>query len=371
MKNIIQLFEAKVKDARNFDQMIGFLSWIPYLPEHRYFHLQYLYFNGNIYEYFIELCNYKRNLKLLNTDIAGFRFEFTKNSSSYSCAFFIKETQVENLFSINSITYPFIWNTLIERIVRRRYPDLVLLYWKQSELRDALFLIEQRLIRKYDLVVKELSIKEKRESKWEREYYPVYDSDRKWTSKSLKQVFDEATERRQWFKKVKFQFFSKDDETKIAPIANCTITKYGHIFFNNLFQDITSNLLPDLEGYHRKRIHLFQNKGLKERNYEPSVPLSIEYDIDIFKDKENLSTFLTIIRKYPNSTKAVFHTNPYFHASVADYKDGSSFDIWVLSLNRILIIPQIKTSVEGLERLVSYIFDKFEEGQIKEYQLDE
>jgi len=371
MRDIIPKFEAKIKSARNFDEVTAFLSWIPYLPEHRYFHLQYLYFRGNIFDYFRELSKKRRRLNLLNADIGGYKFEFTKNSSLYKCIFFIRETQVENLFSINSITYPFIWNNLIERFIKRLYPDLVLLYWKQSELKNALYLFEQKLARKYDLVVKELSIKEKRESKWEREFYPVYDSDRKWTSKILKQVFDEATERGQWFKKIKFQFFHKDDDKKVSPIANCTITKYGHIFFNNLFHDITFNLLDNLEGYHNRRINLFQNKGLKERNYVPSSPLSIEYDIDIFKDKESLNTFSTIIRKYPNSTKVVFHTNPHFHASVADYKDGSSFDIWILSLNRILIIPQIKTSVGGLERLVSYIFDKFEEGTVKEYQADE
>jgi len=371
MINIDQLFEAKVKEAKTHEEIIAFLSIIPLLPKHRYIHLQYLYFKGDINKYFINLCNHKKNLKILNADIGGFRFEYLKNHSLDYCTFFIRDTQVENLYSIYSITYSSIWRILIEKIVKRGYPRIVTLYWKQNELKDALFFLEQRLINKYDLIVKELSIKERRESKWQREYYNLYDSDRKWTSKTLKQIFDEALERGQWFKKVKFQIYNKDDKTKTKPIANFIITKYGHIYFNNLFQDITSNLLDKLEISHKKRVTLFQNRSLKDRNYKPSLPLYIEYDIDLFKDKENLSTFLTLIKKYPNSTKAIFHTNPYFHASVADYKDGSSFDIWILSLNKILIIPQIKTSVEGLERLISYIFDKFEEGEIKEFRINE
>ena len=369
MKNIIQLFESQVKNAKSLENVTSFLSIMPHLSKYRYFHIQYLYYKGDLNEYFINLCKGTKKIALLNQNIGGYKFSFTKNNNPINGVFFIERTLIENLFAIQSITYPNIWNMFINKIIKKQYPYLVRLYWKQRELKKALFVLEEKLSKSYDLVVKELSIKEKRDTKWERKYFPKYDydSDRKWTSKPLKQIFDEADERGQWFKKVKFQFFAKDDDIKIYPLASCTITKYGHIFFDNLYQKITSNLLQELEHSIERKIALFQNKGLKERNYIPSKPLAINYDIDIFKEKTNLENFSTVIRKYPHSTKAVFHGNPYFHASVADYKDGSSFDIWVLSLNRVLIIPQIRTSVEGLERFVSYIFDNFEEGIISEY----
>ncbi len=373
MRNIVNIFESQVKNAKDLNSVTGFLSMMPHLPKYRYCHIQYLYYKGNLCDYFLNLCDGIKNLALLNKNIGGFKFNFPNNSNLTNGVFFIERTRIENLFSIQSITYPNIWRMFINKIIKKQYPYLVRLYWKQRELKNALFILEEGLSKSYSLVVKELSIKEKRESKWERKYFPKYDydSDRKWTSKSLRQVFDEADERGQWFKKVRFQFFSKDDDVKIEPLASCTITKYGHIFFNNFYQLITSNILQELEHFFEKRIILFQNKGLKERDYVPSKPLTINYDIDIFKDKNNLENFSTVIRKYPNSTKAIFHENPYFHASVADYKDGSSFDIWILSLNKVLIIPQIKTSVEGLERFVSYVFDSFEEGVIKEYHRNE
>ena len=47
--------------------------------------------------------------------------------------------------------------------------------------------------------------------------------------------------------------------------------------------------------------------------------------------------------------------------------DGSSFDLWILSPARVLIAPQAKASPQALERITSYIFYEFREGNIKEY----
>lgn len=58
---------------------------------------------------------------------------------------------------------------------------------------------------------------------------------------------------------------------------------------------------------------------------------------------------------------------PRFHASIADVLDGSSFEIWVVSPNRILIVPQAKSSVAAFIRLISHIFSEFGEGDIAEY----
>lgn len=61
---------------------------------------------------------------------------------------------------------------------------------------------------------------------------------------------------------------------------------------------------------------------------------------------------------------------PYFHASIADVLDGSSFDIWVASPSRILIVPQAKASATAFVRLISHIFSEFGEGDVAEYEAD-
>ena len=65
---------------------------------------------------------------------------------------------------------------------------------------------------------------------------------------------------------------------------------------------------------------------------------------------------------------SVIHANPYIHLSVFDYYDGSSFNIWVLSTDRIIIVPQLKASFQSVKRLVNHIFDCYCEGDIEDYE---
>jgi len=73
------------------------------------------------------------------------------------------------------------------------------------------------------------------------------------------------------------------------------------------------------------------------------------------------------MRKLPSSSVSILHGNPYVHLSILDYKDGSVFDIWVLSPDVITIVPQMKGTVAAIKRVINYIFDSYAEGQIREY----
>ena len=56
--------------------------------------------------------------------------------------------------------------------------------------------------------------------------------------------------------------------------------------------------------------------------------------------------------------------------SVFDYFDGSAFDIWVLSPDKIIIVPQAKGSMPAIKRLINHIFDFYIEGDIKDYKVE-
>lgn len=60
--------------------------------------------------------------------------------------------------------------------------------------------------------------------------------------------------------------------------------------------------------------------------------------------------------------------SPHLHISMADFVEGSSWDVWVLSPRRVLIIPGPKCSVAALTRFTSYLFAEGWEGEIGEYQ---
>ncbi|MFX0139071.1 MAG: hypothetical protein ACFFDN_35850, partial [Candidatus Hodarchaeota archaeon] len=58
--------------------------------------------------------------------------------------------------------------------------------------------------------------------------------------------------------------------------------------------------------------------------------------------------------------------NPYVHVTITDYIDNSNYEIWVLSDNRISIVPQTVCSMSSLNRLCDHISKDFQEGNIKE-----
>jgi hypothetical protein len=375
MHNHPGVFEDRVANSQNYEELFEFLAFIKELPPRCFLHIQYIYFNGNLASYFNNLLVSKCNILSLNQNISAFRYTIKESDSIVNGTFFIQETIFPNLYTLYSISSSSNWGKFHRLVLQRQYPRIVLLYWKQTEQIKALTLLEELLKTKYALRVKKISLKEKRESgKEQKGIEPKstkakYDSYLEWTSKTLFQVLDEAKEREQWFKKIVFQLFRiKDGLLSPIPFAVCNISKYGYFSCNNLFQTIFPIIRQELEPPLKERIQLFKARGLKERDYKPSPALTINYADDLFSNKSTFNYFSDIIKKYPSSTKALFHSNPYFHASIADFLDGSSLDIRISDYKTILIVPQIQTSISSLERLVSYIFDNFYEGKVEEYK---
>jgi hypothetical protein len=58
---------------------------------------------------------------------------------------------------------------------------------------------------------------------------------------------------------------------------------------------------------------------------------------------------------------------PYLHASIADFIDGSSWEIWVINPRKLFIVPGPKCSVAALSRFIGYLFSHGYEGEIREY----
>ncbi len=100
-------------------------------------------------------------------------------------------------------------------------------------------------------------------------------------------------------------------------------------------------------------------------NYEVR-PIAIDYEFEVFREKIQGQKFISVVRKLSNASCSVIHSNPFIHLAVVDYLDDSSYEIWVLSARRIIIVPQVKTSEAALRRLCGYIFEEFGEGEIRE-----
>lgn len=376
MENAVELFEERARTATSYDEVDEFLAFVPGTPRYVAFRCYLLFHAGDLVSVLTRRARHIDGLTVLNPKVGAFGLQREygeKEVRSVRGVFVILPSSVDGIHRLVSVCRGDFWNIAVQRYVQHTYPRIVPVFFRQPELREALESLERKLGSEYRLMVKEVSMKESRVGLNSNRGPAVYDTDRTWmkTYRPVRDVFDEALERRQWHTSIAFrvQRLVKERD-RYATVAFCRLYKYGDVHFDRLYREVTDILLPVLEKAAKERMDLFSNRGIRERRergFEPAMPLQITYALDVFDQKENLQRFAEVIRKYPHATKAVFHSNPYFHASVADFLDGSSFEVWVLSPRRILVVPQAKASAPALERLISHISIEFREGHVGEY----
>lgn len=127
------------------------------------------------------------------------------------------------------------------------------------------------------------------------------------------------------------------------------------------------HVLPQMAEMAESRIGQlrFSAKTAERRTPEPLI---VNFERDIFADPAQNKDHIAALASLPRSGISVYHSNPYLHASLVDYSDGSSYDIWVLVSDKLAIIPQIYASESSMGRLVNHIFENMGEGRIEKYE---
>jgi len=152
-------------------------------------------------------------------------------------------------------------------------------------------------------------------------------------------------------------------------VLKARINRSGDLVYNegdiNLFFDCcivqAANIL-------RNKVVLLSNKNRKK--YSDNVhPIQIKYGNDVFADKRANQKMVEALSSIKRTTFTVYHANPYFHGSLLDFKDGSSFDVYITSSKTISLIPSFQASAAAFSRVISNIFETIEEGVILEEPL--
>jgi hypothetical protein len=259
------------------------------------------------------------------------------------------------------------WHAVVRWLVKKHfYPNALPVYFKQQEIAEALSALEAALPAGQSIHLSDVTSKEERIVS-RVSVRKDYDTHRIWTDTPWRSVFSNASERGLWFTGLKFGIQQERRAGPATLLASGRIYKYGEIHFDFNYETITEAVIRTLEARAAARLELYRDRGLRERNYEPSQPIQISFDENVFQGAPQIREFARVMSDYPQASKAVYHGNPYYHAGIADYIDGSSFEMWVLSQNKILVIPQAKSSTQAFERLISYVFSEFNEGKVGVY----
>lgn len=271
------------------------------------------------------------------------------------------ETDIKgNVQAIVAICRTTQWKAL-KQLLKNTYPRLVPILLSQMELIQCAKKLKQ--VTRHNVNVKALSAKETFNGK-EGEYRK---SLRVWTDEELDKALNIVRDRRQIITSLDVEFFPIiGDYAHVLPRATCKIRKDGEIEVTGSYNLAFDGVAIQIARAGEKKLRFFSGRGLRVSSYKPR-PLAVNFKQPVFEGIEIIRIFVEILSKYPHSMHAVEHGNPYAHVKLTDIYDGSSFDVWAISPSRIALMPGLKASEAAFERLVHYIFDKFREGEIANY----
>lgn len=126
-------------------------------------------------------------------------------------------------------------------------------------------------------------------------------------------------------------------------------------------------IIPEVLSTSRRR-NEYLEKCAESADDDMPEPIVIRFDQKIFGNAKINERCIDMLAQMPNSSISEYHVNPHIHISLVDYMDGSSYDIWVLVNDRLVIIPQIRASGASLRRLVNHIFECIREGKVEKYE---
>ena len=190
------------------------------------------------------------------------------------------------------------------------------------------------------------------------------ESNLRWTDEDYAQSFKRAAENDQWIDKITFSVRKENSELFFGFLSRDGLFKCNknlRLFFSTIL-DTVSKIGDEKVKLFKQRSRLDNNGLIK--------PLTIEFPGNIFKDVEQNHKLVKVLSEFPKSSHTVYHGNPYLHASLVDYCDGSSYALWVLSENRLIIVPQLKASFSSISRFCEHLFRRFREGDIKELVIE-
>jgi hypothetical protein len=287
----------------------------------------------------------------------------TPHQGSRETVFAVLPTEKPRANVLLSITTSERWKDLL-RLVKSKYPRIAPVYLTQRELVEAAKRIASKEGEELEVRVREVSSKERLDVDSRKRIKSV----REWTDEDLEEILVQAVERQQTLASLSLSFHKRiAGETSVEPTLLCKLTKESTVSVNGRFDWAWSLLVPYLSALAESKLDFLALRGMRDRNYR-AAPVAIKFRVPIFEKVEAVRQLISVLKKYPHGMYSVTHGNPYVHLKVADVLDGSSFEIWALTGDHLVLIPQLQASEAAFSRLLSYIFERFREGEVVEYQ---
>lgn len=284
-----------------------------------------------------------------------------KKSKAASRQFLVAQTGhpfVSLVLYIGSSDY---WREGVLPLIESLYPKAAFPFLTQKEMQHTLGHLQKSLCPQGIRIV-EFSSKKRLPGTARK----MFQSVREWTDADLDTVFSEARDANIWFRSIKFDIVDIDNTTAISTGVRTVLSKYGYFSCRGRFEFFARTLVRQLVEMSAKKLAFFSDRDrLTNPNHDPK-PIKISFDRSIFVKSEQIRKLTEVMKRFRHGTCTVLHSNPYMHVSIVDNIDYSSADVWVLSQEEIIVVPQLQASASALKRIVNHIFENFREGEISD-----
>ena len=240
------------------------------------------------------------------------------------------------------------WRNVVRYALTRTYPQLSQPSLSTNEIRDLL----ERVARRFGaspagLRVTQLGYSSRIPDPNARR---ARDMERTWTDLSIEGAFRQAEEEDAVVTRAEFEVLAER-----GPTCRGYVSYDGEVRFwggcTVLHEEILEPIASAASATYRK---MDGRERVQAHGYA-SRPFFIEFAADLLAKTDERKRLLAALGRMANTSQSVIHANPYLHVSILDYIEGTSCDLYVLSGNRISIVPQTQTSATSLTRLYTHI----------------
>lgn len=92
--------------------------------------------------------------------------------------------------------------------------------------------------------------------------------------------------------------------------------------------------------------------------------VDFRFEEPLFVDRANYNAVIEALSHLPRTSLALLHTNPYFHAALTNYEDGSEFDVFITGHSTISIRGRREASPASFLRIQNGLTEQFRDASI-------
>jgi hypothetical protein len=171
-------------------------------------------------------------------------------------------------------------------------------------------------------------------------------------------IFNEATAENKYVDKIQLSLEHSDSS------FNFFVSRDGESrFIDGDIALYIDTLLPGVAGQLSDKDTLFKNRA-RQYGSRDADPLKIQYKEGAIQGVEQNRRLVKALKGVSRSSITVYHDNPYLHASLLDFDDGTNVDVYLTSDHAISIIPGFNASRKSLSRICNQINKGFFEGDV-------